>query len=61
MAIRCGTMQDILENLVRRRALHGYFCRRTERQQLDQQRFARAETRARLSPAARYVLGIDEV
>jgi len=46
---------------VRRRALHAYFCRRTERQQLDQQRFARAETRARLSPAARYVLGIDEV
>ncbi len=45
----------------RRRALHAYFCRRTERQQLDQQRFARAETRARLSPAARYVVGIDEV
>jgi len=46
---------------VRRRALHAYFCRRTERQQLDQQRFVRADTRARLSPAARYVLGIDEV
>ncbi len=46
---------------VRRRALHGYFCRGTERQQLDQQRFARAETRARLSHGARYVLGIDEV
>jgi hypothetical protein len=45
----------------RRRALHGYFCRRTERQQIDQQRLASAETRARLSPAARYVLGIDEV
>src|SRR5438105_1693561 len=45
----------------RRRALHAYFCRRTERQQIDQQRFARTETRARLSPAARYVLGIDEV
>jgi ectoine hydroxylase-related dioxygenase (phytanoyl-CoA dioxygenase family) len=44
-----------------RRALHSYFCRRTERQQLDQQRYARAETRARLSPAARYVLGIDGV
>jgi hypothetical protein len=45
----------------RRRALHSYFCRRTERQQLDQQRYARAETRARLSPAARYVLDIDGV
>jgi Phytanoyl-CoA dioxygenase (PhyH) len=44
-----------------RRALHSYFCRRTERQQLDQQRYARAETRARLSPAARYVLGLDGV
>jgi hypothetical protein len=46
---------------VRWRALHAYCCRRTERQQLDQQRLARAETLARLSPAARYVLGIDEV
>jgi ectoine hydroxylase-related dioxygenase (phytanoyl-CoA dioxygenase family) len=45
----------------RRRALHAYFCLRAERQQLDQQQFARAETRARLSPAACYVLGIDEV
>jgi hypothetical protein len=45
---------------VRRRALHAYFCRRTERQQIDQERFARAETRARLSAAARYVLDIDE-
>ena len=44
-----------------RRALHSYFCRRTERQQLDQQRYARAETRARLSPAARYLLDIDGV
>jgi ectoine hydroxylase-related dioxygenase (phytanoyl-CoA dioxygenase family) len=44
----------------RRRALHAYFCRRTERQQLDQQRFARVETRTRLSPAARYVLGLDD-
>jgi len=44
---------------VRRRALHAYFCCRTERQQVDQQRFARAETRARLSSAARYVLGLD--
>jgi Phytanoyl-CoA dioxygenase (PhyH) len=53
-----GTMN---RTAVRRRALHAYFCRRSERQQVDQQRFARAETRARLSPAARYVFGIDEV
>jgi len=44
---------------VRRRALHSYFCRRTERQQLDQRRYARPETYARLSPAARYLLDID--
>jgi len=45
----------------RRRALHAYYCRRGERQQVDQQGFARAETLARLSSAARYVVGIDEV
>ena len=50
-----GTLNRSTEQ---RRALHSYFCRRTERQQLDQQRYIRAETRARLSPAARYVLGI---
>ena len=44
----------------RRRALHTYFCRRPERQQVDQQRFIRAETLARLSPAARYVLDVAE-
>jgi Phytanoyl-CoA dioxygenase (PhyH) len=43
----------------RRRALHAYFCRRSERQQLDQQRFIQDATRARLSPAARYVLDVD--
>lgn len=42
-----------------RRALHSYFCRRSERQQLDQIRYVRPETRGRLSPAARYVLGVD--
>jgi ectoine hydroxylase-related dioxygenase (phytanoyl-CoA dioxygenase family) len=45
----------------RRRALHAYFCRRSERQQIDQQRFARLETRARLSAAACYVLGQNGV
>jgi ectoine hydroxylase-related dioxygenase (phytanoyl-CoA dioxygenase family) len=40
-----------------RRALHSYFCRRGLKQQLDQRAYARPETLARLSPAARYVLG----
>jgi ectoine hydroxylase-related dioxygenase (phytanoyl-CoA dioxygenase family) len=40
-----------------RRALHSYFCHRSERQQLDQQRYLRAETRTRLPSPARYVLG----
>jgi hypothetical protein len=44
----------------RRRALHSYFCRRAERQQLDQRQYVRAETRSRLSAAARYVLDVDE-
>ncbi|WP_255953284.1 phytanoyl-CoA dioxygenase family protein [Streptomyces odontomachi] len=41
-----------------RRALHAYFTRRGNPQQLDQARYARPETRARLSPAARFVLDI---
>jgi ectoine hydroxylase-related dioxygenase (phytanoyl-CoA dioxygenase family) len=41
-----------------RRALHSYFCRRSEPQQLDQLRYLRPETYARLSPSARYVLGV---
>jgi ectoine hydroxylase-related dioxygenase (phytanoyl-CoA dioxygenase family) len=42
----------------RRRALHSYFCRRDQRQQLDQRAYIRPETRARLSPAVRYLLDI---
>ena len=41
-----------------RRALHSYFCRRGLKQQLDQRAYARPETLARLSPAARYILGV---
>ena len=41
-----------------RRALHSYFCRRGLKQQLDQRACARPETLARLSPAARYILGV---
>jgi ectoine hydroxylase-related dioxygenase (phytanoyl-CoA dioxygenase family) len=41
-----------------RRALHSYFCRRGRKQQLDQRAYARPETLARLSPAARHILGV---
>jgi ectoine hydroxylase-related dioxygenase (phytanoyl-CoA dioxygenase family) len=41
-----------------RRALHAYFCRRGLKQQLDQRAYARPQTLARLSPAARYILGV---
>lgn len=40
----------------RRRALHSYFCRRDQPQQLDQSAYLRPETAARLSPAARFIL-----
>ena len=39
-----------------RRALHSYFGRRSRGQQLDQKKYARPETLARLSPAARFIL-----
>ena len=42
----------------RRRAMHSYFCRRDQPQQLDQRRYLRPETAARLSPAARYILDV---
>lgn len=42
----------------RRRALHSYFCRRNEAQQLDQAAFIRPETRQRLSEAARCILAV---
>ncbi len=44
---------------VRRRALHSYFCRRDQQQQLDQQRYLREETWRRLSPAARHILDVQ--
>jgi ectoine hydroxylase-related dioxygenase (phytanoyl-CoA dioxygenase family) len=42
----------------RRRALHAYFCRRDQPQQLDQRAYIRPDTWARLSPAARYILDV---
>ena len=42
----------------RRRAMHSYFCRRDQTQQLDQRQYIRPETYARLSEAARYILDV---
>jgi Protein involved in biosynthesis of mitomycin antibiotics/polyketide fumonisin len=42
-----------------RRAMHCYFCRRGETQQLDQRRYLRPETRAHLSEAALHLLDVD--
>jgi ectoine hydroxylase-related dioxygenase (phytanoyl-CoA dioxygenase family) len=41
-----------------RRALHAYFCRRSQPQQLDQRAYIRPETYQRLSEAARYILDV---
>ena len=41
-----------------RRAIHSYFCRRDQPQQVDQLRYIRPETRARLSEAAQEILGV---
>ena len=41
-----------------RRALHSYFTRRGNQQQLDQKKYIRPHTLARLSPAARFILDV---
>jgi ectoine hydroxylase-related dioxygenase (phytanoyl-CoA dioxygenase family) len=41
-----------------RRALHAYFTRRDQPQQLDQKAYIRPDTFARLSPAARFILDV---
>jgi ectoine hydroxylase-related dioxygenase (phytanoyl-CoA dioxygenase family) len=41
-----------------RRALHSYFTRRGNPQQLNQKKYLRPETLARLGPAARFVLDV---
>jgi ectoine hydroxylase-related dioxygenase (phytanoyl-CoA dioxygenase family) len=41
-----------------RRALHSYFTRRHNGQQLDQKKYIRPETYARLSDAARFILDV---
>lgn len=41
-----------------RRAMHSYFTRRDQRQQLDQRKYITRETYDRLSPAARFILDV---
>lgn len=41
-----------------RRALHSYFTRRGNSQQLNQEQYVRQETLSRLSPAARFILDV---
>jgi ectoine hydroxylase-related dioxygenase (phytanoyl-CoA dioxygenase family) len=41
-----------------RRAIHSYFCRRHQPQQVDQRHFIRPETYTRLSEAARFILDV---
>ena len=42
-----------------RRAVHSYFCRRDQPQQVDQQRYFRQETRSRLDEKARWLLNVE--
>ncbi|MFK7923162.1 MAG: phytanoyl-CoA dioxygenase family protein [Bacteroidia bacterium] len=41
-----------------RRAVHSYFCRRDQPQQIDQKRYLTAETKARISESALEILGV---
>ncbi|MDP4678920.1 MAG: phytanoyl-CoA dioxygenase family protein [Cyclobacteriaceae bacterium] len=41
-----------------RRAMHSYFCRRDQPQQLDQSKYIREETRDRIGDAGEYLLGV---
>jgi ectoine hydroxylase-related dioxygenase (phytanoyl-CoA dioxygenase family) len=43
-----------------RRAIHSYFCRSNQPQQVDQSRYIKQETLQRLSPAAIEILGLNE-
>lgn len=44
-----------------RRAMHSYFCRRNQRQQLDQRKWLRKETLTRLSLESKVILDVAEV
>jgi ectoine hydroxylase-related dioxygenase (phytanoyl-CoA dioxygenase family) len=41
-----------------RRAIHSYFCRRHQPQQVDQRKYIQPETHTRLSEAARFILDV---
>jgi ectoine hydroxylase-related dioxygenase (phytanoyl-CoA dioxygenase family) len=41
-----------------RRAIHSYFCRRHQPQQVDQRKYIGPETTVRLSEAARFILDV---
>lgn len=41
-----------------RRAIHSYFCRRDQPQQIDQQRYIQGETLARISEGAKEILAV---
>ena len=41
-----------------RRAIHSYFCRRDQPQQLDQSKYITAETLTRIGEVGRYLLGV---
>lgn len=51
-----GGTRNMTSNL--RRAIHSYFCRRDQPQQVDQSRYIRPETRARLKPATLSLLDV---
>ena len=42
-----------------RRAVHSYFCQRDQPQQINQQRYFTETTRARVSSAAQFILGVE--
>ena len=44
-----------------RRAMHSYFCRRDQRQQLDQRKWLRKETLARLSLESKVILDVADI
>lgn len=43
-----------------RRAIHSYFCRRDQPQQVDQKKYIKQETLNRISPAARWLLDVRQ-
>ena len=59
LAILTNCDDDLFATTRPRRALHSYFARRERGQQTDQKKYLRPETRADLSPAARFILDVE--